>query len=94
MRVVNYEHLVIDFEQQIKGIFQWIEKGVPETVWKLRTLPSKFVLNSNAKQNYDVSHLENWKNRLTLSQIQQILEVVREMGINLYSENILPEVSG
>lgn len=94
MRVVHYEHLVRDFEQQIKGIFQWIGQEVPETVWKLRTVPSKSVLNPNATQHYDVSHLENWKNQLTPSQVQQILEVVREMGINLYSEDILPEISG
>ncbi|WP_209332926.1 sulfotransferase domain-containing protein [Lunatimonas salinarum] len=94
MRVVYYEHLVIDFEQQIKGIFQWIGQEVPETVWKLRTVPSKSVLNPNSTQPYDVSHLEKWKHQLTPSQIQQILDVVREMGINLYSEDILPEVSG
>jgi hypothetical protein len=83
MRVVHYEHLLVDFEQQIKGIFQWIGQKVPETVWKLQTVPSKSILNPNSTQHYDASPLENWKNQLTPSQIQQILDVcIKTLGVS------------
>ncbi|EON79301.1 hypothetical protein ADIS_0181 [Lunatimonas lonarensis] len=94
MLVVHYEYLVVNFDAEIKRVFGWIGREVPEHVWTLRTLPSKSVLNPGAPHHYDAHHLENWKNLLTPSQVRQILDVVRELGVNVYGENTFPEVSG
>ncbi|MDA3883848.1 MAG: sulfotransferase domain-containing protein [Bacteroidales bacterium] len=84
--VVFYEELLLETENELGKIYSFIGKTMPENL--------DFV-QKPSKTNVDFKHnkreqLGKWRETLTQKQISDILDVVDKMGIDIYTDDILP----
>jgi len=95
--VVSYEGLIINPEKELKRIFELWGMDYPNNILYSHTIPSK-TFNMNQHQRYVDKNeinsnklLQRWKNELTKSQINTVLEIVSKSGMDFYSEDLEPD---
>jgi len=87
--LVFYENLVIDYHNEIKNIFDFINENIPDKVYELKRTPS---ITTHDK-NYigTTKQLEKWKRKLSTQEIQRILNITSNIfELDFYDESILP----
>jgi hypothetical protein len=86
---ITYEELISQPEQSFKHLYDRLDLPIPNhLITNLNrpsstTKPGAMVLNGG-------NQLEGWKNKLTKSEIKEILDIVHAFGIDLYTDNIVP----
>jgi len=85
---IIYERLVINGEEELKGIFRYIGEEIPEEAYKRLSTPSITVRDKiYAKSKIQI---EKWKKRLSRRQIENILKVTRWFGLDFYTDKPEP----
>lgn len=85
-----YEKLVLNGEQTLRFLIPYL--GLPWgdiLVKNLRVPSNTVVTDPNTSKGY--SPLTGWQSKLSAKQIERILSVVNEFGLNFYSEAIEPD---
>jgi hypothetical protein len=91
--VVSYEKLVKDGEKEINRIFNKIgEKHVPRSAFKHLKIPSVVTHKNDYKivTNTD-DQLSKWKKSLSKEQIENILSIVSDFGLDFYTKDLEPD---
>jgi hypothetical protein len=87
----TYEHLVRHRIDEVKRIFDAIDEPVPSRIRSLMRKPSATtVSNSNVSEGRDP--LKGWRERLTSEQIDAILRIAHDTGIEAYTDALVPDV--
>ncbi|MGF1480889.1 MAG: hypothetical protein ACFB4I_15620 [Cyanophyceae cyanobacterium] len=87
--LTTYEKLVVEGEQEIARLFQYLGKPVPAQAYQHLKIPSSSTETSSNLAS-GINPLSGWKNKLDHCQIDNILNIVRQVGINFYSDNLEP----
>lgn len=92
-KFVVYEKIVIGGEKAVRYLFNEIgEENIPKSVVKNLRVPSLLAPRDELKvvKNTD-KQLSKWKKALSKEQIERILSVVSDFGLDFYTENIEPD---
>jgi hypothetical protein len=91
--VVSYEKLVKDGEKEINRIFNKIgEKHVPRSAFRHLKIPSVVTHKNDYKIVKKVDdQLSKWKKSLSEEQIENILSIVSDFGLDFYTEDVEPD---
>ncbi len=88
--IITYENLLNNPEEEIKKIFTAWNIEIPSQVYKM--------LSSSSSTTYrDVDHknklkiLTNWQEKLNKDQQKKILNVVKDFGMDFYTEELEPD---
>ncbi len=86
----SYERLVTDELEEVKRLFEGLGESVPRETEKMFHRPSATTVeSSNVAQ--DRNPLTGWTERLRPAQIDTILSVVQDVGIEAYSNALEPD---
>jgi hypothetical protein len=91
--VVTYEKLMKEGEKEINRIFDEIkEKNVPRSAFQHLKIPSIVTHKSEHEivTNAD-EQLSKWKKSLSEKQIENILRIVSDFGLDFYTEDLEPD---
>ena len=87
--ITTYEGLVEQPILELNKIFNFLGKTVPPQAYKkLKTASSTTQKLSNIALNKNP--LDGWKKRLSVEQIDNILRVVHKIGIDFYTDSLIP----
>jgi hypothetical protein len=87
--VTTYEDLVEAPKTELPRIFEHVDQVPPKQVWdQLGASSATTQKDSNVVQGK--SPLTTWQRRLSDGQVSQILSIVHDMGITVYSEDLRP----
>jgi len=90
LRVVYYENLCTQPEIELPGIFEAIGYQYSGLVVTSRNQPSQTTRSASAVVA-GTNKIENWKNKLSRSQIDNVLRVVQAFGLgHMYDDSTLP----
>lgn len=92
---VIYEKLVKDGKKQINQIFNEIqEQKIPKEAFLILKKPSMVIFKEDKKIiKKPMEQLSKWKKTLSDKQIEDILNIVSNFGIDFYTNNIEPDYS-
>ncbi len=86
-----YENLVNEYESEVTRIFDYLDiQADIHGLTNQRYKPSKSTFTGREKSILKKDQLSDWKVDLSVKTQQQILGLIKEMGIDLYDENIMP----
>jgi hypothetical protein len=90
---VIYEKLVKDGKKEIIKLFNEIqEQKTPKKAFKVLKKPSMVILREEKKIiNKPIEQLSKWKKTLSEKQVENILNIVSNFGLDFYSNNIEPD---
>lgn len=88
--LVTYESLVTNGEEAIDHIFQYLGKPVPLQAYHQLRIPSA-TTEDNSPFSQGHSALSGWKKALSSEQIDNILRVVHEVGLDFYTDELQPD---
>jgi hypothetical protein len=91
--LIFYEKLVKDGEKEIIRIFNEIgEKRIPKKAFKNLKKPSMVIMKEELKSIIKPElQLSKWKGNLSEDQINIILQIVSDFGLDLYTEKLEPK---
>lgn len=88
--LVSYENLLIDPEKEINKIFNEWKIKIPKEIYKKISLSSTTTFRDIEHSNkYKV--MSDWKTKLSFSQKKNILNVVKDFGMDFYTDNLEPD---
>lgn len=90
---VVYEKLVIDGEKEISRLFNKIgEQKIPKAAFHNLKKPSMLIIKEEKKIiKKPFEQLSKWKKVLSKKQIDNILKIIAEFGLDFYSNEIEPD---
>jgi hypothetical protein len=88
---VSYERLYKYPEPEITRIFRRLHLEIPESLLPQIRKPSGTALESSKNTIQSGQQLESWRQSLTREQIANILNIVREFGMDLYDDSPEPD---
>ena len=90
---VVYENLVKDGENEISRLFNEIgEQKIPKTAFHNLKKPSMVIIKEEEKLiKNPIEQLSKWKKTLSEKQIESILKIVSEFGLDFYSNELEPD---
>ena len=88
--IVFYEDLLLNYEREITSIFDHLKKPIPAEIFDLQLKPSSSTYNHSLKSIAGQDQLEAWKKHLTHRQKDNIGRIIKEFGISLYEDGLLP----
>jgi len=91
--IVIYEKLVKDGEKEIIRIFNKIgEKHIPRSAFRHLKIPSMTTMRDEVKDviNKD-KQLNKWKEFLSDKQVERILKIVSDFGLDFYIDDLDPD---
>lgn len=88
--IVFYEDLLMDYEQEITRIFDHLKKPIPPEIFDLQLKPSSSTYDHSLKSIAGQDQLEAWKKHLTPRQKNNIGRIIKEFGIKIYEDTLLP----
>lgn len=91
--IVTYEKLAIDGEKEITRLFNGIGiKNIPRAAFRYLRIPSISAPQRESKIGIDPdAQLSKWKKSLSKEQIERILNIVSDFGLDFYTENLEPD---
>lgn len=89
---IAYENLYLEFNVEIGRIFKWINRPIPTGIKELHLKPSQYTKEYSLDHIKSGNQLHLWKERLSTSQIDRILNIVDLFGIKAYTEDIHPNL--
>lgn len=88
--LTTYEGLVEHGREEVGRIFSYLGEPVPQAAYeRLATASATTVSNSNVSAGKNP--LVGWRTRLVSKQIDNILRVTHEMGIDYYTDGLVPD---
>jgi hypothetical protein len=91
--LVSYERLIEEGPHEIDRLFEFLGFSVPEEAYKQLEVPSVTTqTGSNIAKGNDA--LSGWRERLTTEQVDSILSIVRQVGVDFYDEALTPNYVG
>ena len=87
--IVIYEKLVLNWEDELRKIFSYLNEPVPKKAYEKILIPSR--TTKDAAYIGTNKQLSKWKKNLTESQIEQILNILELFDIDFYSRDIEPD---
>ncbi|AFZ35776.1 hypothetical protein Sta7437_2228 [Stanieria cyanosphaera PCC 7437] len=88
--IITYEKLINESKLEINRLFNYLGKPVPKSAYeKLKQVSKTTQQVSNVTHNKNV--LTGWKERLLPQQIDNILNIVHQVGINFYNDSLIPD---
>ena len=90
---IAYEKLVKEEKKEVINLFNKIgEKNIPQSVFKSLKEPSMLTLGSDRKVISNTEkQLSKWKKMLSEKQVERILKIVSDFGLDFYNEDIEPD---
>ena len=85
-----YEHLIQKENEEMRKIFGKVGLRIPSHIKKIVSKPSR-VSNKNKKIE-GMDRLKYWKSKLKRKEIESILKIVHSFGIDIYTEDIMPNL--
>lgn len=90
--VLTYEKLMKDGEKEINRIFNELgEKTIPKSTFKHLRMPSMAAVMEFEIINKADEQLSKWKKFLSEKQVERILRMVSNFGLDFYTEDIEPD---
>jgi hypothetical protein len=90
--ITTYEDLIDNAEVEVNKIFDFLHKPVPSKAYRQLKIASNTTQNiSNVATGKNP--LTGWKDNLSATQIENILNIVHRSGIDFYTDDILPDRS-
>lgn len=86
----TYEELLLSTEAELRRILDVIGEPMPTSMLKRFETPSHSASQSLETENVN-DQLEKWKNDLSSSQIEEILTITQQVGIDFYTECPKPD---
>ncbi|SKA48607.1 Sulfotransferase family protein [Chitinophaga eiseniae] len=90
---VSYEKLYNEPETELENIFSRLGVDMPAEIYSAIRKPSFTTINSSKSLIEQGGQLAAWKQSLTTAQVRNILQIVREFGIDIYDESPEPDYS-
>ena len=88
--LTTYERLVDEGRTEVDRLFAYLGRPVPTDAYRrLDTASATTVENSNV--TLGKNPLEGWTTRLTPAQVDRVLRVTHDMGVDFYSEALRPD---
>jgi len=88
---VIYEKMVDDGRNEIKRVFNSINEKIPDSAYKHLREPSMLTMKKDRKTIEDSNiQLSKWKKSLSKKQIENILSIVSDFGLDFYTNDIIP----
>lgn len=88
--ILPYEKLVLNGEKTLRLLISYLGLSWEDILLRSLNVQSNTVVpDSNMSKSY--SPLTAWQSKLSAKQIERILSVVNEFGLNFYSEAIEPD---
>ncbi|MFC2029461.1 hypothetical protein ACFLWA_01890 [Chloroflexota bacterium] len=88
--LTTYERLLTDGPDELDRIFNYLGVSPPEQAFQQLRIPS-----GTARPDSDIARgqasVSGWRERLTSAQVERIMKVVREAGIDFYDDGPLPD---
>lgn len=90
---IIYEKMILEGENAVEELFYKIgEKTIPKSAIEKLNIPSMLAPRDELKIVKDSNkQLSKWKKTLNQQQIENILSVVKDFGLDFYSEEIEPD---
>lgn len=88
--IVFYEDLLLNYEEEISRIFDHLKKPIPSEIFDLQLKPSSSTYDHSLKSIAGQNQLVAWKKHLTSHQKDNIGRIIKEFGITLYDDGLLP----
>jgi len=88
--VITYEGLVEQPDVEVDRLFEDLDHSPPKEIWNRIATPSTMT-QSESNVATGKNPLETWTRRLSQGQVEQILDVVHDMGIHAYTEKLRPQ---
>ncbi len=90
---VVYEKIITEGESEIKQLFTKIgEENIPKSAIQKLNIPSMLAPRDELKVVKNSSkQLSKWKKNLTKKQVDRILSIVSDFGLDFYTEDIEPD---
>ncbi len=88
---VSYEKLVLDFENEINRIFNYLEIERPEKIFSLKNHPSQSTLSPSITQIRNNQQIGFWSSSLSKTQKRKIFNMLDQFEITLYNEKTEPD---
>ncbi|MDZ8117747.1 sulfotransferase domain-containing protein [Pontiella agarivorans] len=87
---VFYEDLVDHPEQELGRIFDFLEMQMPAGVKRKITKPSKTAYKDSNNLKNGKADLAGWKKKLKPEQVEAVMDVVIQVGVDLYGSDARP----
>lgn len=89
--VTTYEKFVTDGRSEIERLFAHVGESVPDSAYERLEKPSRTTQEySNIAKGKNP--LTTWRRHLSEKQIDQILAMVHDAGIDIYDDSLVPDV--
>ena len=89
---IFYEKLILDGRKELTRIFKEIDEKVPRSAIRLLREPSMLTMKNDLKVVDNIEEqLGKWKKNLSKKQIERILSIVSDFGLDFYTEEIEPD---
>lgn len=88
--LTTYERLVIEGQHEVDRLFKFLGQPVPREAYERLKVPS-ITTQSGSNPIKGINQLSTWREKLTTRQIDLILNVVNQVGIDFYSDAIEPD---
>ncbi|GBE39177.1 sulfotransferase domain protein [bacterium BMS3Bbin08] len=88
--ILPYEKLVLNGKKTLRSLIAYLNLPWDDVLLRGQKVQSSTVV-SGPHMSEDYSPLTDWKSKLITEQIERILSVVNEFGLNFYSEAIEPD---
>ena len=88
-KTIMYEKLMLDFDNEIEEIFEYIHEDTPERAYNLKRTPSKTASKDLSGDAF--KQLSKWKLKLSERQINNILKVTSWFGLDFYNAQPEPD---
>lgn len=88
--LTTYEQLVEGGKQELERIFQFLGEPTPQQAYKYLKKPSQTTQQTSHVAT-GKNPLVGWQENLNSHQIERILDVVHQFGIDFYTDSLLPD---
>ena len=89
---IVYEKLILDGRNELANIFNKINEKVPKSAFNLLREPSMLTMKNDLKVVDNIEEqLGKWKKILSEKQVERILSIVSDFGLDFYTKSIEPD---
>ncbi len=89
--IVPYEKLVAEGVDELQRLYDFVGEPVPNNAVKHLTIPSKVTQGDVQKVVKKDYQLRKWKENLKSDQIERIMKVAADFGLDFYTDSVEPD---
>lgn len=88
----SYERIVVDRDKELKKMLRFLDHRISRNISRRLNVQSKTV-RSKIDTNSISKLLYTYKQRFSPTQISNIMDIVNDVGVSIYNDDIVPEFS-